>query len=133
MAVIGHRCVMFYDCSRVDNAVASDLGAGIDDGAVHHDGACANAGVARDMGGRCDDDRALKSQFGGQLIEANAVIGCLNLAHRNEGILMGFGECRQIIIRSNNGIAEVLVMPFFRHADQPGNLILTMLLNDIDA
>ena len=132
MAVVFDTCIMLNKCSRVDNAVIPHLGASIDDGAVHHNGACANGGVPGDMGGRRDDDRQLKPKLGGPLIETDAAVWRQDLPHGNKGVLIGLGEFWQVTVRSDNGIAKMLGMHFLRHADQPGNLVSALLLDDID-
>ena len=117
--------------SRIDDAVAAHPSAGIDDSAVHHNGACANGGVTRNMSGRRDDDGKSTSEIGGPLIEAYAICGRLNLAYRNQHIVIRFGEFRQITVRRHDGITEVQCVHFSWHTDQPDNLVAALLLDDI--
>ena len=86
----GGNMTMVFDCrtmlkqrTRIDDAVVTHPGASVDYCPVHHDGACADGGVTGDMSARRDDGWQLKPEFVGLLIEADAVVGCLNLAHSN--------------------------------------------------
>ncbi len=51
MAVVSDDRIMLNKCSRIDDAVVTHPGAGIDDRTVHHDAARANGCMTRDMGG----------------------------------------------------------------------------------
>ena len=72
MTVVFDYSVVLNQCTRIDDAVFTDPGTGINDSAVHHDGACANACVTGDMGGWRDDVRQAKAKLDGSLIEADA-------------------------------------------------------------
>ena len=74
MTVVFDYRVMFNQCTRIDDAVFTHLGTGINDSAVHHDCAGANACVTGDMGGWRDDFWHTKSKLDGLLIEADAPV-----------------------------------------------------------
>jgi hypothetical protein len=81
---------MLKQRTRIDDAVFTYFRTDIDDSAVHHDGARANASVSGHMSGRRNDGRQLKSQFGSLPIEVNAAVWRTNLAHRNKCKLILF-------------------------------------------
>ena len=74
MAVVFDYRVMFNQCTRIDDAVSTHLSTGINDSAVHHDGACANGCVIGDMGGWRDDIWQAKAMLDGLMIEVDAPV-----------------------------------------------------------
>ena len=72
MTMVFDYRVMFDHGTRIDDAVLTYLGTGINDSAMHHDGTCANARVTRDMGGRRDDVWQGKAELDGLLVQTDA-------------------------------------------------------------
>ena len=132
VAVVSDSPVMFKQRTCIDDAVAAYLSTSIDYSTMHHDSACADGGMTRNMRARRDDGWQFKTKCSDLLIEADAVVGCVNLAHGNKDILIRVGKFRQIIVRGDNGIAEMTGIHFLWHANQPGNFVSTVLLDHIN-
>jgi len=133
MAVVSDDRIMLDKCSRIDDAVVTHPGASIDNRTVHHDAARTNGCVAGDMSDGRNDRWQLESEFKKLPMQPDPVIWRLDLTYGNENVPVGLGQLRQIAVCSNDSVTKVSGMPLFLHADQPRNLILTALLDDIDA
>ena len=83
---------------------------GINHGAVHDDGACANGGMLGDVGSWRDDRWQAKAKLDGLLEEPDPFIRRADLPHGNEGILIIFGQFWQFSICSDDGITEMLAV-----------------------
>ena len=132
MTVVFDYRVMFNQCTRIDDAVLANLRAGVDDGAVHDDGARSNACMSGHIRGRRDNVGQGKPKLDGLLIEADALVRRAKLANGNEGVLIVFGQLWQFRVSGDDVITEVLGVQFLLQSDQPRDLVLTMLFDDID-
>ncbi len=82
---------------------------------------------------RRDDNWKLKTELDSLKIKSYTAIWPQNLTLRDQCIVILFEQLRQVIIGGYNRIAEVLVVHLLLHSNQPGNLVLALLLNNINA
>ena len=132
VAVIFDHRIMLHQRTRVDDAVCADPGTGVDDGTVHHDRACANAGVNRDMGHRRDYGRQGEASLCGLLIQADARRRRTDLANSNQCVSMIFRQALQVGVCGDDGITEVYGMQFLLRSNQAHNLVTAMLFDHIN-
>ncbi len=85
------------------------------------------------MGCGRNDHRHLKTTLRGLLVKALAQFWGFYLTDGDHGVRGRFGELSQCLICCYHLIAKMLAVHFFRQADQPDNLVLTLLLYHIDA
>lgn len=133
MTVISNYRVMFYQCTRVDDAVAAYPCAGINDGTVHYDCAWTNAGMGGNMGRRRDNGRQLETKLDGLFIDFNSPGRGTALADSNKRVLMFFHQLWQISVRSDHGITVMLIVQLLGHTDKARDSIMAVLFDDVYA
>jgi len=133
MTVVTDDRIMLDKCSGIEDAVVAHPGTRIDNCTVHHNAARTNGCVSGNMSEGRNDRRQLKPEFKELPMQADPVIWRLDLTDGNESVPIGFGQLRQIAVCPNDSVAKVPGMHLLLHADQTRNLILTALLDDIDA
>ncbi|MDO8652481.1 MAG: hypothetical protein Q7R66_09850 [Undibacterium sp.] len=132
VTVVFDLSVMFDQCAAVDDAIVTYPGTSVNDSTVHYYAACTNRCVARDMGGGCDDDRQLKPALCGLLIKPKTTLRGLHLPDGDQGVWIRSYEFVKPIISGDDNIAKLSGMPLLRQTDQPSNLILAMLFDNVN-
>jgi hypothetical protein len=66
-------------------------------------------------------------------VQAHAPLGRPNLAHSYQGMVIPLRQLRQIIVGAHYRVPKVNCVKLCAHADEPGDSVLALLFDDIDA
>jgi len=133
VAVVPYVCAVLYQGTGIDDAVRSHPRPSVDNGSMHHDRTFINGRMTRNIRRWRNDYRQLIAKFVEQCKKTHALIRRFDLAYGNEGVAMDLSQLRQPVVGCDHPIAEVFLIDLPRHADQPNDPKLTMLLDYIDA